>query len=222
MPPLRLFAIAVLTDLLKEFSDSIRTILASGGHLGGQPRLERRRLLLDEPEDFLQRVLVVHDSGAFALADCGVALLRSLERFSARKRASFHGSPSIHSSSSKAHHLKWRNAHLSGFMSLLNPRSDNWGNPRSLREQALSLEWVLSRWRCFADYATQTAVESLPLAGIVIPFPKASSVNFDRYRTVIEFVSSERPSSAPVSFAPQSGGGYGRVSPQPDAHPAFP
>jgi hypothetical protein len=106
MLPLRLFAIAVLTDLLKEFSDSIRTILASGGHLWGQPRLERRRLLPDEPENFLQGVLVVHDSGAFALVDSGVALPKSLERFSARKRASFHGSPSIHSSSSKAHNLK--------------------------------------------------------------------------------------------------------------------
>lgn len=106
MLPLRLFAIVVLIDLLKEFSDSIRTILASGGHLWGKPRLERRRLLLDEPENFLQGVLVVHDSGAFALVDSGVALLKSLERFSVRKRASFHGSPSIHSFSSKVHNLK--------------------------------------------------------------------------------------------------------------------
>jgi predicted hydrocarbon binding protein len=81
MLPLRLFAIAVLTDLLKEFSDSIRTILASGGHLWGQPRLERRRLLPDEPENFLQGVLVVHDSGTYAFVDSEVALLKVFGTF---------------------------------------------------------------------------------------------------------------------------------------------
>lgn len=77
---------------------SRRTIAISQVSLIGQ-------LVLDEPENFLQGVLVVHDSGAFALVDSGVALLKSLERFFARKCASFHDSPSIHSPSSRAHNL---------------------------------------------------------------------------------------------------------------------
>lgn len=74
-------------------------------------------------------------------------------------------------------------------MSLLTPRGADWGNPPSLREQALSLEWALSWLAVLREFATQTAAESLPLAKIVIPFLKASPVIFDRYKKVIEFVS---------------------------------
>ena len=64
-----LFADSVLTDLLKELSYSIRTLLASDSHFGGQARLERPRLLLDKPENLLQDgLLVVHDSGVVRVA----------------------------------------------------------------------------------------------------------------------------------------------------------
>ena len=74
-------AVTVLTDLLNEFADSIRTLLASHGHFGGQPRLERRRLLLNKAEDLIQDVLfVVHHSGVVRV-DSGAALLSKLTGF---------------------------------------------------------------------------------------------------------------------------------------------